>query len=75
MLLNIYIAFSYEREMIVYLYQHDFSKGKGSSLQFICNAHTAFLLCRADIQEMYVALPLMHDNYMHFAIGHIVLLH
>ena len=38
-------AFSYERELIVCSFLQDFSKGKGSSLQLICNAHTAFLLC------------------------------
>ena len=32
-------AFSYERELIVCAYLPDFSKGKGSSLQLICNAH------------------------------------
>ena len=37
-------AFSYEREMIVCSILQDFSTGKGSSLQLICNAHTAFLL-------------------------------
>ena len=39
-------AFSYERELIVSFLQ-DLSKGKGIGLQFICYAHTAFLLCRA----------------------------
>ena len=42
-------AFSYERELIVCLFLQDFSKEKGSSLQLICNAHTAFLLCEADL--------------------------
>ena len=37
-------AFSYERELIVCSFLQDFSKGKGSSLRLICNAHTAFLL-------------------------------
>ena len=41
--------FSYERELIVCSFLQDFSKGKGSSLQLIYNAHTAFLLCGADI--------------------------
>ena len=36
---------SYERELIICSFLLDFSKGKGSSLQLICNAHTAFLLC------------------------------
>ena len=29
-------------------FQHDFSKGKGSNLHYICNAHTAFLVREAD---------------------------
>ena len=37
-------AFSYERELNVCLLLYDFLKGKGSSSQLICNAHTAFLL-------------------------------
>ena len=40
-------AFSYERKLIVCSFLQDFSKGKGSSLQLFCNAHTAFLLCTA----------------------------
>ena len=39
-------AFSYERELIVCSFLPDFSMGKGSSFQLMCNAHTAFLLCR-----------------------------
>ena len=42
-------AFNYERELIFCLFLQDFSKGKGSSLQLIYNAHTAFLLRWADI--------------------------
>ena len=41
-------ALSYERELIVCSFLQDFSKGKGSSLQLICNAHTAFLPCEAE---------------------------
>ena len=37
-------VFSYKRELITWSFLQDFSKGKASSLQFICNAHTAFLL-------------------------------
>ena len=40
----VYIAFIYERELIVCSILQNFSKGKGSSLQVIYNAHTAFLL-------------------------------
>ena len=40
-------AFSNESELISYSFLQDFSKGKGSSMQLICNAHTAFLLWRA----------------------------
>ena len=36
------IAFSYEREVIVCSFLHDFSNGKGSSLQSSYNAHTGF---------------------------------
>ena len=38
-------AFSYEREFAVCLILQNFYKEKGGSLQLICNAHTAFLLC------------------------------
>ena len=41
--------FSYERDLIVSSFLQDFSRGKGSSLQLICNVHTAFLLFEADI--------------------------
>ena len=42
-------ALSYETELIVYSFLQDFSKEKGSNLQLSCNAHTAFLLCGADL--------------------------
>ena len=41
-------AFSYKRELIVFLFLQEFSKEKGSSLQSICYVHTTFLLCGAD---------------------------
>ena len=34
-----------ERELIISSFLQDFSKGKGSSFQLFCSAHTAFLLC------------------------------
>ena len=37
-------ALSYERELIVCSFLQGFSRGKGSSLQLICNAHTAFFI-------------------------------
>ena len=37
-------AFSYERELICLLISDGFLQGKGSSLQLISNAHSAFLL-------------------------------
>ena len=40
-------ALGYERELIVYSFLQDFSKGKGSDLPLICNAQTAFLLSEA----------------------------
>ena len=43
-------AFSYERELIVCSFLQDFSKGKGSTLQLIYNAHTVFLLCGAELK-------------------------
>ena len=48
------IVLSYERELIVCLILYDLSKGKGSSLQLICNAHTAFLLCRAVLRSVII---------------------
>ena len=41
-------VFSYEGELIVCSFLPAFSKGKGNSLQLICNAHTVFLLCGAE---------------------------
>ena len=38
-------AFSYGQESIVCSFLQDFYKGKGSSYQLLCNAHTACLLC------------------------------
>ena len=38
-------AFSYEGKLIVCSFLQDIPKGKGSNLQLIYNAHTAFLLC------------------------------
>ena len=40
-------AFNYERDLIICSFLQDFSKVKGSSVQLICNAHTAFILCGA----------------------------
>ena len=37
--------------MIVCSFLQEFSKGKESTLHLICNAHTAFLLCRAAFKE------------------------
>ena len=45
-------AFNYERELIVCSFLQDFSKVKGSSLHLISNAHTAFLLYRAEICQI-----------------------
>ena len=42
-------AFSYDREFIICSFLQDFSKGKGSNLQLICNAHTAFLHSGAEL--------------------------
>ena len=46
-------VFSYERELIICLFLQDFSTGKGSSLHLICNAHTTFLLCAADLSTWH----------------------
>ena len=51
---KVHTAFSYKRELIVYSCLQDFSKGKGSSLQLIYNAHIAFLLCGADIFSLVI---------------------
>ena len=37
-------TFNYERELTVCSFLHDFSEGIGSSLWWICNADTTFLL-------------------------------
>ena len=41
-------AFSYERELTNCSFLQHVSKEKGNSLQLICGAHTAFLLCTAE---------------------------
>ena len=43
-------ALSYGKELILYSFLQDMSEGKGSSLQLIYNAHTAFLLCRKTLR-------------------------
>ena len=48
-------AFIYERELIACSFLQDFSKGKGSSLQLISFAHTAFLLCETDLGYQVVS--------------------
>ena len=53
-------ALSYERELIVWLFQQDFSKGKGSNLQLICGAHTSFSLFGADMTFHYATSKLFH---------------
>ena len=45
-------AFSYETELTVCSILQDFSKSEGSSLQLICNAHTAFLLCGTELHTL-----------------------
>ena len=56
-------AFCYERELIVCSQLQDFSKGKGSSLQVISNAHTAFLLCTADRQTCTVGYKIIKNPF------------
>ena len=41
-------VFSYVRELIVCSFLRDFANDKGSSLQLICNADNAFLICGAN---------------------------
>ena len=46
--------YSYERVLIICSFLQDISKGKRSSLQLICNAHTAFTLYgRPALSESY----------------------
>ena len=52
---------SYERELIECSFLQDFSKGKGNSLQLICNAHTAFLLWRAGMVPLCSMLSNLFD--------------
>ena len=42
-------AISYKRELVVCSFLWDSAKGKGCTLQLTCKAHTALLLCGADI--------------------------
>ena len=41
-------AFICERDLTVSSFLQDFTKGRGSSLQLICNARSVVLLCGAD---------------------------
>ena len=47
-------VFSYEGELIVCSFLQDFSKGKGSTLQLIYNAHTVVVLHGADYVTWYL---------------------
>ena len=58
-----------EKVLIVCSFLQDFSKGKGSSFQSVCNAHTAFLLCGADIivrRTLYNPLALVPNGHAGF---------
>ena len=55
-------AFSYEREFREKKLQWDFSEGKGSDLQLICNAHTAFLLNGADFERVMTSMASAMSN-------------
>ena len=46
---KVHTVFCYKRELTICSFLQDFSKGKGSSLLLICNAHTVFLLYGADM--------------------------
>ena len=47
-------AHSYAKELTVCSFLRDLSEGKGSSLQLIGNAHTAFLLCGTELSNLRV---------------------
>ena len=49
-------SLSYERALTICSLLKDFSKGKGSSLQLNCNAHTAFCLCRGRTAQCIYSL-------------------
>ena len=49
-------ALSYGRELIVCSFLQDFSTGKQSNLQLMCNAHTAFLLFGADWKQLEILM-------------------
>ena len=50
----VHTAVSYESELIVCSFLQDFYKGKGSSLQLICNAHTVFSIYGADFERCLI---------------------
>ena len=61
-------AFSYEIELIVCSFLQDFSMGMGSSLQSICNAHTAFFTLFTDWFLQEKNLIIFRRNYLYLFI-------
>ena len=62
-------ALGYEKELIVCSILQDFSKGKGSSLQLIYNAHTAFLLRGAEMRTNdYTLLFQFMSQFVQFSL-------
>ena len=63
----VHTAFSYERELIICLFLQDFSKGKGSSVQLICNAHNCVftLYGRAVWRQQIISHPEVKMSKMH----------
>ena len=53
-------AFIYESELVVCSFLHDLPKGKGSSLQIHCNAHTVFYFVG---QNKWPYEMIWHMNY------------
>ena len=51
---------SYARELIVCSFLHELYKGKGSSLQLICNVHTTILLCGRGSIEQHVSFFILY---------------
>ena len=56
-------ALIFERELMVCSFLKDLSKEEGSSLQLICNAHTAILLCGAAMVTCSVLQDLWYSEH------------
>ena len=65
-------AFGDERDLFICSFLQDISKEKGSSLQLLCNTHTAFLLCGGAMRYCNLPLRILGiQAHLHFSLSNI----